>query len=189
MILPIYGYGMAVLQKKAQDIAENSAEVQELIRNMFETMYNAEGVGLAAPQIGQSVRLFIVDGSPIETKIDQTEDLSTFKKVFVNPLILGQQGQEVPYNEGCLSIPGIRGQVYRPYELRIRYRDENWVEHEEVFSGTKARIIQHEYDHIEGVLFIEHLKPENKQLLAPKLIKIRQGRIEAEYPMKLANIR
>src|SRR6478735_2818026 len=152
MILPIVAYGDPVLKKKAQDIDSNYKDLPKLIENMFETMYEAHGVGLAAPQVGLGIRLFVVDGEPLDE-----ENLKGFKKVFINPVILKEEGSEWPYEEGCLSIPGIRAEVMRHHKLTIEYYDENWKKVKEVYDGLKARIIQHEYDHIEGVLFIDHL--------------------------------
>ncbi|GAB4262679.1 MAG: peptide deformylase [Saprospiraceae bacterium] len=184
MILPIYAYGQPVLKKVATDITPDYPNLKELIENMWETMYNADGVGLAAPQIGLSIRLFIVDtAKPLENSKD--EDASKgIKKVFINAEMLEETGEEWAYEEGCLSIPDIRGDVDRPEHIRIRYFDENFNEHEESFSGLDARVIQHEYDHIEGILFTELLKPVKKQLVQRKLIKIKKGAVKVSYPMR-----
>ena len=178
MIYPIVAYGDPVLRKKAVEIEKGSIEINELANDMFETMYNANGVGLAGPQIGKPIRIFVVDASPMED-----ESMQDFKKVFVNPVMLEENGIEWSFEEGCLSIPDIRQEVNRKPQLKIRYFDENWEEHEEVFDGLKARIIQHEYDHIEGVLFTDHLSPFKKRLLKSKLANISKGNINVEYRM------
>ncbi|MCG8320761.1 MAG: peptide deformylase [Cytophagales bacterium] len=178
MIYPIVAYGDPVLRKKAVEIEKGSIEINELANDMFETMYNANGVGLAGPQIGKPIRIFVVDASPMED-----ESMQDFKKVFVNPVMLEESGIEWSFEEGCLSIPDIRQEVNRKPQLKIRYFDENWEEHEEVFDGLKARIIQHEYDHIEGVLFTDHLSPFKKRLLKSKLANISKGNINVEYRM------
>jgi len=176
MIHPIIMYGNPVLRKKAKDI-EKGSDIQELVQDMFETMSAAHGIGLAAPQIGKSVRLFVVDG----TSVEDEPELVDFKKTFVNPEIVDQDGEEWPFEEGCLSIPNIREEVFRKQKLRIRYFDENWNPHEEEFKGIKARIIQHEYDHIEGKLFIDYLTPLKKRMLKGKLSDISKGDVETEY--------
>ncbi len=180
MIYPIVVYGDPVLKKAAEDIEEGSMDVKQLAEDMFETMYQANGIGLAAPQIGKSIRMFIVDGSPLEE-----EDMEDFKKVFVNPEILWEEGKEWAFEEGCLSIPGVREDVNRPPKLRINYLDENFEEHEEEFDGMKARIIQHEYDHIEGVLFTDHLTPLKKRLLKGRLNNISKGKCDADYKIRV----
>ena len=161
MILPIYGYGYPVLKKEAESITANYPDLNELIENMWETMYNASGIGLAAPQIGLSIRLFIVDTIQI---MDEGEEALGIKKVLINAQKIEEAGEPWLYEEGCLSIPDIKGDVERLPELRIRYLDENFEEHDEVFNGVNARVIQHEYDHIDGILFTEHLKPIKKTL-------------------------
>ena len=178
MIYPIVAYGDPVLRKKAVDIEKGSVEIKELVNDMFETMYNAHGVGLAGPQIGKPLRIFVVDASAMED-----EGVQNFKKVFVNPVMIEENGTEWPFEEGCLSIPDIRQEVNRKPSLKIRYFDENWEEHEEVFDGLKARIIQHEYDHIEGILFTDHLSPFKKRLLKSKLANISKGNVNVEYRM------
>ena len=190
MILPIVGYGSPVLRAKAKNIASNYPNLSQLIDNMYDTMYNAHGVGLAAPQIGLDIRLFIVDGTPMdkEDKDPDTpnEDMSNFKKVFINPTIIEQSGQNWAFNEGCLSIPDIREDISRKQLIHIQYFDQHWVQYTETYSGTKARIIQHEYDHLEGVLFTDYLSPLKKQLIYTKLQKIQKGTIHVGYPMKFA---
>jgi peptide deformylase len=176
MIYPIVMYGDSVLRKKALDI-EKGTDLSAVIKDMFETMYAAKGIGLAAPQIGKSIRLFIVDGSPLE----EEQDMEHFKKAFINPQILSESGEPWPFEEGCLSIPNIREDVMRKEKLLIRYFDENWKKQEEEFDGMKARIIQHEYDHIEGKLFIDYLAPLKKRMLKGKLSDISKGEVDTEY--------
>ncbi|MBS1489796.1 MAG: peptide deformylase [Bacteroidetes bacterium] len=176
MIYPIVMYGDPVLRKKAKDL-EKGTDLTKLVNDMFETMHAAKGIGLAAPQIGQSIRLFIVDGTTLEDE----PDLKDFKKTFVNPIMLDEHGLPWPFEEGCLSIPNIREEVERPEKLRIQYFDENWNPFEEEFSGMKARIIQHEYDHIEGKLFIDYLSPLKKRTLKGKLANISRGDVDTEY--------
>lgn len=190
MILPIVAYGDPVLKKKAEEVDKDYPELQKLIEDMFDTMYNALGVGIAAPQVGRSLRLFVVDGSPFaETEEGQKPDpkaagMEDFKKVFINPVILEETGDEWSYNEGCLSIPNIREEVYRHEVIRIKYFDENWEMHEETFDGYKARVIQHEYDHIEGILFTDHLSSLKRRLLNKKLTNISKGEVSIDYRMK-----
>ncbi|WP_420580183.1 peptide deformylase [Reichenbachiella sp.] len=180
MIYPIVVYGDPVLKREADEIEEGSIDVVKLKDDMFETMYEASGIGLAAPQIGKSIRMFIVDGSPLEE--DGMED---FKKVFINPEIVWEEGDKWNFEEGCLSIPGIREEISRHAKLRINYLDENFVEHEEEFDGMKARIIQHEYDHIDGVLFTDYLSPFKKRVLKGKLNNISKGKCDADYKIKI----
>jgi peptide deformylase len=190
MILPIVAYGDPVLKKEADEIDKDYPELNELIANMFETMYNAKGVGLAAPQIGRSIRLFVVDGSPFgeleegEEFDPRAEGIENFKKVFINPIIEEESGEKWAFEEGCLSIPKIRENVYRKEKLVITYFDENWNFHEETFSGYAARIIQHEYDHIEGVLFTDHLSSLKRKLLSKRLNNIASGNVDTFYKMK-----
>lgn len=183
MILPIVAYGEPVLNKKAGEIDKSYPNLPELIANMFETMYEASGVGLAAPQIGLSIRLFIVDASPFE---EDDENLAGFKKVFINPQILEEEGEEWLFNEGCLSFPGLREDVSRKPVIRMRYEDENFQTHEEQFDGIAARIIQHEYDHIEGVVFVDRLSPLKRQLIKGKLNDIVKGMVKVSYRMRFA---
>lgn len=178
MIYPIVLFGDPVLKKKAKDIPQGE-DIKELAADMFETMYAASGVGLAAPQIGKPVRLFVVDSSPMED-----EGVQGLKKVFVNPEILEQEGEPWAFEEGCLSIPGIREEIKREPGIRIRYFDEDWKEHTETFEGIHARIIQHEYDHIEGVLFTDHISPFKKRLLKGKLANISKGKVDADYRVR-----
>lgn len=190
MILPIVAYGDPVLKKKAQEVDPLTPEIKKLAENMFETMYNASGVGLAAPQIGQSIRLFVVDGSPMADEDEpEFEFLQSFKKVFVNPTILEESGEEWPFTEGCLSIPDIREDVYRKPNLTIKYQDLEGQWYQEDYTGIAARIIQHEYDHIEGILFTDHLSGLKKRLLQGRLQNILKGRIRSEYRMKFAQLK
>lgn len=180
MIYPIVLFGDPVLRKRAEDIPHGT-DTEQLISDMFETMKSASGVGLAAPQIGQSVRLFVVDSSPME---DEEGDVPLIE-AFVNPEILNEDGDEWAFEEGCLSIPGIREDVTRPEKVTIRYFDKNWVLQTRTFDDIKARIIQHEYDHIEGVLFTDHLTPFKKRLLKGKMANISKGKVDAEYRVKV----
>jgi len=181
MILPIVAYGDPVLRRKGDEISKDYPALQELIQNMFETMYHAQGVGLAAPQIGKSIRLFVVDASPFE---EEEPDAKDFVQVFINPEILSSTGEKWKFNEGCLSIPGVREDVERKPNITIRYYDEAFDYFEEDFTGIIARIIQHEYDHIEGKLFVDHLSPLKKTLIKGKLYDISKGRVDAAYKMK-----
>jgi len=184
MILPIIAYGNKVLNDKTIEIKKDYSGLNDLISSMFETMYNAQGVGLAAPQIGKSLRLFIVDASPFK---DEDKSANGFKKVFINPQIIKEIGDEELFNEGCLSIPEIREDISRKPHITISYFDEKFNNVIESFSGIKARIIQHEYDHIEGILFTEKLKPIRKRFLQKKLNNIAVGNISVMYPMKFLN--
>ena len=186
MILPVFAYGQPVLKKKAIEISPDYEDLGELIADMWETMYHANGVGLAAPQIGKGIRLFVVDTQQLNKKGQVPVGI---KKVFINPVILEEFGNMWAYEEGCLSIPDVRGDVERLSQVRLRYLDEQFQLCEEVFDGMNARVIQHEYDHIEGVLFVERLKPLKKTLIRKRLDKIRSGQIEADYRLKFAAIR
>jgi peptide deformylase len=180
MIFPIVMYGDTVLRQRAKDI-EKGSDLKPLILDMFETMYAANGIGLAAPQIGKSIRLFIVDGSPLDDDEDEEPEMKDFKKVFINAQILEEEGTPWEFEEGCLSIPNIREKIFRKEKLTIRYYDEDWNQHEEKYDGIKARIIQHEYDHIEGKLFLDYLAPLKKRLLKGKLADISKGKVDTEY--------
>lgn len=177
MKLPIVAYGDPVLKKVCTPIDETYPDLQALISNMFDTMYNANGVGLAAPQVGLAIRLFVVD-----TRADEDEE--HFKKVFINAEILAETGEPWAFNEGCLSIPEIREDVMRKPNILIRYYDENWQLHEEEVGGFPARVIQHEYDHIEGKLFTDKLSLLRKQLLKSKLENISKGNVRTDYKMR-----
>ena len=187
MILPIVAYGDPVLRKAGKNIEKGDDSLAKLLEDMFETMYNASGVGLAAPQIGKSLRLFIIDGAPL-LEDDEDEKDKEFKKVFINPEILEEEGDEWSFEEGCLSIPDIRGDVNRPSIVHIKYLDENFEPHEESFEGINARVIQHEYDHIEGKLFTEKLQPLKKRLIKRKLENIRKGNISTDYRMRFTRL-
>ncbi|WP_405207652.1 peptide deformylase [Aquimarina sp. LLG6339-5] len=188
MILPIVAYGDPVLKKKAKEISKDYPKFSELLENMFETMYNAHGVGLAAPQIGLPIRLFLVDAEPFaddeELSEEERKTLTGFKKVFINAEIIEETGDEWAFTEGCLSIPEVREDVFRKETIKINYLDENFVEHTETYSGLAARVIQHEYDHIEGVLFTDKLSSLKKRLIKGKLTNISKGKINADYRMK-----
>ncbi|MBI5915009.1 MAG: peptide deformylase [Bacteroidetes bacterium] len=186
MILPIYAYGQPVLKKVAEDITPDYPELQALIENMWETMHHADGVGLAAPQVGHGIRLFVIDTHPKEDEEKEKKEPQEppIKKVFINARKIEEDGAAWSFEEGCLSIPDIRGDVERPGNIRLRYLDENFRECEEVFTGLNARVAQHEYDHIDGVLFTERLKPIKKQLIRRKLEKIRRGEIKTDYKMR-----
>ncbi len=181
MKLPIISYGDPILKRKGEAIEKDYPGLQQLIADMFETMYAASGVGLAAPQIGRSIRLFVIDASPYK---EDEPGLADFKKVFINAELLEEEGDKWLFNEGCLSIPEVREDISRYPTIRIRYLDENWVEHEEVLGGLAARITQHEYDHIEGKLFTDKLSPLRKAMIKSKLDSISRGQVKVEYKMK-----
>ena len=180
MVLPITAYGHPVLRKETEEIDENYPNLNELIDNMFETMYKTEGVGLAAPQINLPIRLFVMDARPMS---DDVEEFKNFKKVFINPYILEESGDVWSFNEGCLSVPGVREDVKRPDWIKIEYYDENWELHEEEYSGIPARIMQHEYDHLDGILFPDRLPPLRRRLLKSKLAAIAAGKVDVHYRM------
>ena len=180
MILPIIAYGDPILKKKAQEITPEHPKLKELIASMYETMYNSSGVGLAAPQIGVSIRLFIVDCSPF----DDDEKAKDFKRTFINPQVTLEEGEKWNFNEGCLSIPGIREDINRHPKVYISYYDENFVHHEDIFDGIIARVIQHEYDHLEGTLFIDRLSAFKRTLLKNRLLDITKGKVDVDYRMK-----
>lgn len=187
MILPIRAFGDGVLRKKARAIEKDFPGLQELIGNMFETMQAAHGIGLAAPQVGMDIRLFVADLSPLaedEDYADIADELKDFRKVFINAQILEETGEFWKFNEGCLSIPDIREDVSRQETITIEYLDENFQKHTETFSDMRARVIQHEYDHIEGILFTDHLSALKKKLVKGKLQKISQGDISVNYKMR-----
>lgn len=178
-----------MLRKSGSEVAENSDDVQKLIDDMFETMYHASGVGLAAPQIGRSLRIFIVDTSGFVDDQDSDEEgLMGFKKVFINPKKIEEDGESWTFNEGCLSIPEIREDVNRHEQIHLEYRDQDFKVHREVFTGLKARVIQHEYDHIDGILFTDHLSPLKKRLMKGKLSNISKGKVRVDYKMKFPKL-
>ncbi len=191
MILPILGYGNPILKKVATDISPQYPNLDELIGNMWDTMYAAKGVGLAAPQIGLSVRLFVIDATPFldDENMDDFElnSIKNFKKVFINPKIIEENGNLWEFNEGCLSIPEIREDVSRRSKIVIEYFDENFQSNKLELSGLAARVVQHEYDHIEGILFIDHISSLKKRLIKGKLNNISSGSIKVDYEMKFNN--
>ncbi len=194
MILPVIAYGHPVLRQETEEIEALTPEIKKLIADMKETMYEANGVGLAAPQIGKALRLFVIDASPTadddqddnltEEEKKENEFLKTFKRVFINPIIEEEKGEEWGFEEGCLSIPGIREEVFREEQVHISYYDENFEYKEEWLSGFAARVVQHEYDHIEGVLFTDHLSAFKKRLIKRKMTDISKGITNAHYKMK-----
>jgi peptide deformylase len=183
MILPVFAYGQPVLKKKATNIDAQYEDLSTLIENMWETMYAAHGVGIAAPQIGLAIRLFVIDTIQI---MEDDKKAEGFKKVFINAQIVEEIGDLWAYEEGCLSIPDIRGDVERPKKVRIQYQDENFNKYDEIYEGINARVIQHEYDHIEGILFVEKLKPLKKKLIQRKLNDIKAGKANPDYKIKYA---
>jgi peptide deformylase len=191
MILPIVAYGDPVLRKVAVEINADYPELNTLIANMKETMYNASGVGLAAPQIGKAIRLFLIDASPFaedeELSKEDRKVLESFNKVFINPKILKEEGEEWGFNEGCLSIPDVREDVFRQPEITIEYQDEDFKTHTETLNGLAARVFQHEYDHIDGILFTDKLSTLKKRLIKKKLDNISKGKINSEYRMRFPN--
>ncbi len=191
MILPIVAYGAAVLKQKAATVDLTDPALPALIANMWETMYASHGVGLAAPQVGQSLRLFVIDASPFaddeELDPEEAETLENFKEVFINPTLLSQSGEVWAFNEGCLSIPNVREDVYRKPTIELRYFNEQFEEQTRVLSGLAARVVQHEYDHIEGILFTDHLSALKKRLIKGKLQSIAKGNIDVDYPMRFPN--
>lgn len=188
MILPIIGYGDPVLRKVGEEISKDYPNLKEVIANMYETMYNAYGVGLAAPQVGLAIRLFIVDCEPFSDSDDLSKEeaaqLKGFKKTFINAKILKEEGEEWGFNEGCLSIPEVREDVFRHEQITIEYYDEEFNKKTEVFDGLIARVIQHEYDHIEGILFTDRISSLKKRLISKKLQNIMEGKTRPDYKMK-----
>ena len=192
MILPIVAYGDPVLKKRASEISKDTPKLEETISNMYESMYGAQGVGLAAPQVGLSIRLFLVDTSPFadddEYSVEEQEKLKRFKRTFINAKIIEETGEEWAFNEGCLSIPNVREEVLRQPVIKVEYQDENFKSHTETFDGLIARVIQHEYDHIEGVLFTDKVSSLKKRLLKGKLVNISKGKTNVDYRMRFPNI-
>lgn len=188
MILPIVAYGDPVLRKETEKITADYPGLAELIGNMYETMYGANGVGLAAPQIGRSIRLFVIDTEPFaedeDFTVEEQAQMKGFKKVFINAELVEETGEKWNFNEGCLSIPDIREDVARKDTITVHYSDENFKEHTETFTGMLARVIQHEYDHIEGVLFTDRLSSLKRRLLKGRLINISKGNIDVDYKMR-----
>ncbi|WP_438978088.1 peptide deformylase [Polaribacter sp.] len=193
MILPIVAYGDPVLRKVAKEIDADYPNLKELIANMKETMYNASGVGLAAPQIGKDIRLFVIDASPFAEDDDLSEEdraaLKDFNRVFINAEIIEEEGEEWAFNEGCLSIPDVRQDVFRQPKVTFTYQDEDFNTHTETLEGLAARVFQHEYDHIEGILFTDKLSSLKKRLIKKKLDNISKGKIRADYRMRFPNLK
>ena len=193
MILPIIAYGDPVLRKVGKEITKDYPKLDELIANMTETMKNAQGVGLAAPQIGKDIRLFLIDASPFAESDELEEEeklfLQGFNKVFINAKIIEEEGDEWVFNEGCLSIPNINEDVYRNETIHIEYQDENFENKKDTLSGLAARIFQHEYDHIEGILFTDKLSSLKKRLLKKKLENISKGKVDIGYRMKFPKLK
>ena len=180
MILPVVAYGHPVLKKVAKEIDPSYPNLKEFIADMFETMYQSDGVGLAAPQVNHSIRLFLVDSSPFAEKHPEAEN---FRKVFINARIYKEEGEEWSFNEGCLSFPGLREDIIRKPVIHIRYLDENFQPHDDIFDGINARIIQHEYDHIEGIVFVDRMSSLRKMILKGRLNDISKGKVEVGYKM------
>ncbi|PQJ14215.1 peptide deformylase [Nonlabens tegetincola] len=193
MIYPVVAYGDPVLRKVAKDIPQDYPKLKEIIENMWETMYGASGVGLAAPQVGMPLRLFVIDATPFADDEELTEmernQLTGFKKVFINAQIEEENGDEWAFNEGCLSIPNVREDVFRPEEVTISYLDENFNKHTETYTGLAARVIQHEYDHIEGILFTDKLSSLKKRLIKGKLANISKGKVRVDYRMRFPELK
>ena len=193
MVLPIVAYGDPVLRRVGKDIDKDYPGLEELIENMKETMKNAQGVGLAAPQVGRDIRLFLIDASPFSENEELEEEerafLKDFRQTFINARIVEEQGDEWAFNEGCLSIPNINEDVYRPEVIHVEYLDEDFTERQETLTGLAARIFQHEYDHIEGILFTDKLSSLKKRLLKKKLENISKGKVDVSYRMKFPNIK
>jgi peptide deformylase len=193
MIYPIVGYGDPVLRKVGENITPDYPNLKEVIANMYESMYNACGVGLAAPQVGLPIRLFIVDTQPFSDSDDVSKEesiqLKNFKKTFINAKIVKEEGDEWAFNEGCLSIPDVREDVYRKEQITIEYLDENFDKKTEVYNGLIARVIQHEYDHIEGVLFTDKISTLKKTLIKKKLQNIMDGKARPDYRMRFAKMK
>ncbi|HEY0030499.1 MAG TPA: peptide deformylase [Bacteroidia bacterium] len=198
MILPIVAYGDPVLRKLGEEISKDYPGLDQLIKDMFETMYASSGVGIAAPQVGKAIRLFLVDTTPFvsgeredsdedEYSAEERELLGNFKKIFINPQIIEEEGKEWAFSEGCLSIPKIREDVYRLPKIRIQYYDEHFKFHEESYEGIAARVVQHEYDHIEGKLFTDRISPLRRRLLKGKLTDISKGKVKVTYKMRFPN--
>jgi peptide deformylase len=186
MILPVVAYGHPVLKKVAEDIPADSPELKQFIADMWETMYVSDGVGLAAPQVNRSVRLFVIDATAFAEKYPEAEH---FKKAFLNARIYKEEGDDFSFNEGCLSFPGLREDIMRKPVIHIRYMDENFVEHDDRYDGVIARVIQHEYDHIEGIVFVDRIAPLKKMLLKRRLSDISKGNVEVAYRMTFPQLK
>ena len=182
MILPIVVAGHPVLRKKSEEINSSYPELEKLIQDLFETMENSDGVGLAAPQIGKAIKLFVIDAQPLAD--EENPDLKDFRKVFINPKIIEETGEEWLFNEGCLSVPGIREDVARKSTIKLEFYDEKWTKHQEIYEGIKARIIQHEYDHLLGILFTDKLSFLKKKMIKRKISDISKGLVDVSYKIK-----
>jgi peptide deformylase len=180
MILPVVAYGHPVLKKVAEEISPDYPDIQQFITDMWDTMYESDGVGLAAPQVNRSLRVFVIDASPFAEKFPET---AGFKKAFINARIYEEEGEEWSFNEGCLSFPGLREDIVRKPVIRIRYYDEDFKEHDERYDGVIARVIQHEYDHIQGIVFVDRIPTLKKMLLKRRLSDISKGDVEVDYRM------
>ena len=193
MILPIVAYGDPVLRKVSKEIDQEYRDLKQLIEHMWETMYGSHGVGLAAPQIGKAIRLFVIDAAPFAEDEDLSQEeqsqLKAAKMVFINAKIIEESGEEWSFNEGCLSIPDVREEVMRKSTITVEYQDENFVKKTEVFDGVLVRVIQHEYDHIEGILFTDKLSPLKKRMLKGKLSNISKGKIQVDYKMRFPELK
>ncbi len=181
MILPIYIYGSTVLRNESEDITPDYPDLSRFVADLWETMYEADGVGLAAPQVGRNIRVFVVDAS---VNADKDPRLVGFRKTFINARIYERSDDETPFTEGCLSLPGLNESVNRPSRIKIRYVDENFVEHDEEYDGFAARVIQHEYDHLDGIMFVDRLSPLRKTLIKGKLTSMSKGKYRADYRCK-----
>jgi len=186
MILPIYAYGNSILRRESEEIDKDYPELDNLIKDMFETMEKAGGIGLAAPQIGKSIRLIVINSKEMSSDFPE-EGLEEFKRVFINPIIEEEFGEDFTFREGCLSLPRVSEEITRPSKIIMTWFDEEWNLHEEEFTGIKARILQHEYDHLEGVMWIDKVAPLRRKLLQSKLDKISKGKVHHNYPMKFSN--
>lgn len=181
MVLPIFVYGSPVLRKVSEEIPRDLPNLQSFIEDMWETMYKSDGIGLAAPQVGRNIRMFVIDGSAMA---DDDPSMGDFRKTFINARIVNREGDDWIFNEGCLSLPNIREDISRPEKITIEYYDEHFNFHREDFDGLKARIIQHEYDHLEGVLLVDHISAIKRKLLAGKLNAISKGKVDVSYKIK-----
>ncbi len=186
MILPVVAYGHPVLKKVAEPVSPDYPDLAQFITDMWETMYVSDGVGLAAPQVNRSIRLFVIDASAFAEKYPESEN---FKKAFLNAVIYKEEGDEFSFNEGCLSFPGLREDIFRKPVIHIRYLDENFVEHDDRYEGVIARVIQHEYDHIEGVVFVDRIPTLKKMLLKRRLTDISKGNVEVSYRMTFPQLK
>lgn len=182
MILPVYVFGSPILRRISVDIDKDYKGLQTFMDDLWETMYKSDGLGLAAPQVGKSIRMFVIDASPL---FEEDPTLKDFKKIFINARITERSDDEWAFTEGCLSIPNIREEIYRPSKVRIEYYDENWAFHDEYFDGIPARIIQHEYDHLEGLMFVDKISPLRRRLLMGKLTAITKGKVDVSYKIKI----